>query len=70
MNLHCQRWSSGDWILTSEHSVSERKKEEKKRKERNERERERERERAQMGEMDFADTQIEEKERELLFLLF
>ena len=55
--------NNGDWIMTFEHFVSKRKKEEKKRKERNERER------AQMREMDFADTQIEEREREWLFLL-
>jgi hypothetical protein len=47
--------------LTSKHSISERKKEEKKRKKRKERNK---RERAQIGEMDFADTQIEERERE------
>jgi hypothetical protein len=62
--------NNGDWILTSEHSVSERKKEEKKRKKRKkrkERERERERERAQMGEIDFADTQTEEREKMTFF---
>jgi hypothetical protein len=52
--------------LTSEHSVSERKKEEKKRKKRKE-ERERERERAQMREMDFVNTQKNERERMTLF---
>jgi hypothetical protein len=45
--------------MTSEYSVSERKKEEKKRKKR----KERERERAQIGEMNFADTQ-QRRERE------
>jgi hypothetical protein len=45
--------------MTSEYSVSERKKEEKKRKKRNMRERER----AQIGEMNFIDTQTEERER-------
>jgi hypothetical protein len=54
--------------MTFKHSVSEMKKEEKKG--RRGRERERERERAQMGEMNFADTQIEERERTILFTFF
>ena len=63
MNLHCQRWRL-DWILTSKHSVSEKKKEEKKRKNRNERN---ERERAQMGEIDFADIQTKERENDFFY---
>jgi hypothetical protein len=47
--------------MTSEYFVSERKNEEKKRKKR--KERERERERAQIGEMNFANTQ-QRRERE------
>jgi hypothetical protein len=62
MNLHCQRRRL-DWILTSKHSISERKKGR-----RGRRETERERERAQMGEIDFANTQTEEeRERMTLF---
>ena len=62
MNLHCQQWilNFDFWAFCIR---------EEKRREKEEGEKW-ERERAQMGEIDFADTQIEEKERELLFLLF
>ena len=61
MNRYCQQWrlDSDFWAFFIE---------EEKRREEEEGEK-RERERAQMREMDFADTQIEEREREWLFLL-